>query len=265
MDRALLNALPDWALILVFVTVALLVGFGALTLALRTGLLAWRDEASSQVVASITAIALTFFALVLALVLVDLYANYKDASGNVTNEANSLIKVVQDADAFPPAREEAVRRAVQSYVKEIRDHEFPALRDGRKEERSPAELLRISVALRGYTPRTQTQISFYNSAVSQVNALVGERNNRVNSADSFVPGALKILLLVLAAVSLGTTVFLKTHHRGLDGALVLSVSVIVGLSLVTVLILEYPFSGSIAVSSDQLGQVSTFSALTQRS
>src|SRR5258708_32918977 len=109
MDRALLNALPDWALILLFVTVALLVGFGALTLALRTRLLAWRDEASSQVVASITAIALTFFALVLALVLVDLYANYKDASGNVTNEANSLIKVVQDADAFPPAQEEAVR------------------------------------------------------------------------------------------------------------------------------------------------------------
>lgn len=92
MDRALLNALPDWALILLFVIVTVLIGLGGAILVRRTRLAAWRDEESSQVVVGITAIALTFFALVLALVLVDLYANYKDASGNVTNEANTLVK-----------------------------------------------------------------------------------------------------------------------------------------------------------------------------
>ena len=126
MDRALVNALPDWALILLFVIVAVLIGLGGAILVRRTRLAAWRDEESSQVVVGITAIALTFFALVLALVLVDLYANYKDASGNVTNEANTLVKVIQDADAFPPAHEEAVRAAIHNYVEEIRDREFPA-------------------------------------------------------------------------------------------------------------------------------------------
>jgi hypothetical protein len=262
-DRSLLNGLPDWALVLLFVAVAVLLGFGAFALVRRTRLSAWRDETSSQVVVGITAIALTFFALVLALVLVDLYANYKDASGNVTKEANTLVKVIQDADAFPPANEEAVRTAIRSYVKEIREREFPALRAGHEEQRSPAQLLRVSLALREYTPQTRTQISFYDSAVSAVSDLVAERNARVTSADSFVPGALKLLLFVLAAVSLITTLFLKTHHPGLDGVLVVSVAVIIGLGLVTALILQYPFSGSIAVSSAPFGQVSTFSALTQ--
>jgi hypothetical protein len=263
MDRTLLNALPDWALILVFVSVVVLIGVSGLILVRRTRLSALRSEASSQVVAGITAIALTFFALVLALVLVDLYANYKDASGNVTKEANTLINVVQDADAFPPTHEEAVREAIHSYVREIRAKEFAALRTGREEHRSPAQLLRVSVALRQYTPQSQTQISFYNSAVSAVSDLVTERNGRITSADSFVPGALKLLLVVLATVSLVTTLFLKTHHPGLDGLLVVSVSVIIGLSLVTALILEYPFSGSIAVSSGPFAQVATFSSLTQ--
>jgi hypothetical protein len=44
---------------------------------------------------------------------------------------------------------------------------------------------------------------------------------------------------------------------------VLAISLIIGLGLATVLILEYPFSGSIAVSSDPLQQVLNFSALTQ--
>jgi cytochrome bd-type quinol oxidase subunit 2 len=260
--RSLLNSLPDWTLILLFLAVTGLIAFAGFWLIRRTKLSSWRDEVSTQSVVGITAIAMTFFALVLALVLVDLYANYKDASSNVTNEANTLITVVQDADAFPPANEEAVREAVQGYVAEIRQHEFPALRDGHEEHRSPAQLLRISTVLRHYNPKTEAQISFYNSAVSQANNLVVERNARVNSANSFVPAALTVLLLVLAVVSLVTALFIKTHHPGLDGVLVVSVGFIIALALVTALILQYPFSGSIAVSSDPLRDVTVFSALT---
>jgi cytochrome bd-type quinol oxidase subunit 2 len=98
--------------------------------------------------------------------------------------------------------------------------------------------------------------------VSQANNLVVERNARVNSANSFVPAALTVLLLVLAVVSLVTALFIKTHHPGLDGVLVVSVGFIIALALVTALILQYPFSGSIAVSSDPLRDVTVFSALT---
>jgi hypothetical protein len=180
----------------------------------------------------------------------------------VTSEANTLIKVIQDADAFSPQAEEAVRQAVHSYVKEVQDEEFPALRQGREADRTPAQLLAISVALKNYSPETQTQIGFYDSAVSQVNDLVAQRNQRVSTAHSVVPGPLVGLFLVLAAVSLVTTLFLKTHHPGLDVILVLAISVIIGLGLVTVFILQYPFSGSITVSDEPFRYVTSFSALT---
>ena len=262
MSRALLNSLPDWALILLFLAVTGLIAFAGFVLIKRTKLAKWRDETSTQSVVGITAIAMTFFALVLALVLVDLYANYKDASSNVTNEANTLINVVRDADAFPRTEEDAVREAVQNYVREIREREFPALRDGNEQHRSPEQLLRLSTVLRHYSPRSQAQISFYNSAVSQLNSLVAERNARVNSANSFVPAALTVLLIVLAVVSLVTALFIKTHHPGLDVVLVVSVGFIIALGLVTALILQYPFSGSIAVSSDPLREVAVFASLT---
>ena len=262
MSRLLLNSLPDWALILLFVGVVVLIGLGGLVF-VRARLSGWRDEQSSQTVVGVGAIAMTFFALVLALVIVDLYTAYKQASADVTKEANTLIKIIQDADAFPPDHEEAVRLAVHNYVNEVRLNEFPALRDGHEQDRSPSQLLDISVALKNYTPDNQTQISFYDSAVSQVNDLVAERDDRISNADSSVPGSLTGLLLVLALVSLGCAIFLTTHHFGLDVVLVLSIATIIGLGLVTVLILEFPFSGSIAVSSDQLAQVARFSGLTQ--
>jgi hypothetical protein len=118
------------------------------------------------------------------------------------------------------------------------------------------------VALRSFTPQNQTQTSFYDSAVSQVNDLIADRDTRVSDADSSVPGALIALLLVLSAISFTTVMFLKVHHPGLDLVLVISISLIIGLGLATVLILEYPFSGSIAVSSDPFNQVLALSALT---
>jgi hypothetical protein len=251
MARALLNALPDWALIIVFVAAAVILAVGGVAV-VRAFLPAWRDERSSQVVLAVSAIVMTFFALLLALVIVDLHSSYKEASGNVDGEANSLSKLETDADAFPDSPKASVEKSVADYIVEARDHEFPALRAGHADPGTQQKVLQISTTLRGYTPETQTQISFYNSAVSQVNELISQRNARVTGADTSVPGALVALLFALALISIATSLFLKTHHPGLDLVLVVSLAMVVGLGLVTVLILEYPFSGSIAVSSDPL-------------
>jgi hypothetical protein len=253
MDRALLNALPEWALIAVFVGGAVILAAGGVGI-LRAFMPRWRDESSSQVVLAVSAIAMTFFALLLALVVVDLHGSYKEATSNVEGEASSLSKIETDADAFPDAPKASVEKSVADYIVEVRDNEFPALRSGHQDPESQRKLLLISTALRGYTPETETQISFYNSAVSQVDQIITQRNARVTGADTSVPGVLIALLFALAVVSIVTSVFLKTHHPGLDLVLVVSLAVVVGLGLVTVLILEYPFSGAIAVSSDPLVQ-----------
>ena len=251
MGRTLLNTLPEWALVVIFVAVAVLLAVGGVVL-LRTFGPAWRAESSSQVVLAVSAIVMTFFALLLALVVVDLHTGYNEAHDNEAEEANSLNKIEQDADAFPDAQKASVEKTVADYIVEVRDHEFPALGAGHEDETAELRLLQINTALRAYTPETPTQMTFYDSAVSQVNDLVSQRHSRVTAAESSVPGALVALLLALAVMGIGTSLFLKTHHPGLDLILVVSLAAVLGLALATVLILEYPFSGSVAVSSDPL-------------
>jgi Protein of unknown function (DUF4239) len=251
MGRPLLNWLPELPLFAVFVAAAVLLAVGGVVL-LWSFLPAWRDESSSQVVLGVSAIVMTLFALLLALVVVDLDSSYNDASKNVSAEANSLSNIEQDADAFPDANKASVEKAVADYIVQVHDHEFPALRDGHEDDTAEQKLLLISTALQAYTPETQTQITFYDSAVSQVDNLVSERHSRVAAAESSVPIPLAVLLLALAVMSIGTSLFVKTHDPRLDLLLVLSIAAVVGLALATTLILEYPFSGSVAVSSDPL-------------
>jgi hypothetical protein len=53
-------------------------------------------------------------------------------------------------------------------------------------------------------------------------------------------------------VTIAVSLLIKTHHRSVDIALVVVVAVASG--FLTALILQYPYSGSIAVKSDPLAE-----------
>ena len=57
-------------------------------------------------------------------------------------------------------------------------------------------------------------------------------------------------MLLLAILTLATSLFIETHYRRLDLAIVTVIAVVVSAGLLTAVILQYPFSGSIAVTAE---------------
>jgi hypothetical protein len=117
--RDLLNDIPEGVLALVFIGGLVLLTVGAFLLVSRY-LSSWRDHGAPEVVLEVAAMGMTLFALVLAFVVVNLYSDYTSASADVTDEANALGALVQDARAFPPEAQRAVNQSVARYVREVR-------------------------------------------------------------------------------------------------------------------------------------------------
>ena len=251
MVRELLNSVPEGLLAVVFVGGVVILAVGASVLVSRR-LASWRSRSAAEVVLGVSAMAMTLFALVLAFVVVNLYSDYTTASGDVTDEANALGAVVQDARAFPAPDRRSINRAVATYVREVRTREFKALADGEHDPVADARALAIVAAVQAYEPRTATQTTFYGAAADQLNVFLGERDNRVAKAGTEIPAPLLGLLIFLAITTITVSLFIQTHRPSVDTALVVVVSVIVGSGLLTALILQYPYSGAIAVKSDPL-------------
>jgi hypothetical protein len=172
----------------------------------------------------------------------------------VTDEANALGAIVQDARAFPPPARLRINRAVLADVNEVRSDEFHALANGDADSQADARAAGIVAAVQAYAPRTLTQQTFYGVAADQLNTFLAERENRAAKAGTEIPAPLLALLIFLALVTIAVSLLIQTHHRGVDLALVVVVSVIVASGLLTALILQYPYSGSIAVKSDPLAK-----------
>ncbi|UGS34155.1 bestrophin-like domain [Capillimicrobium parvum] len=249
MVRDLLNAVPEWALALAFIGAIVALALGAFRLVCHF-LARWRDQGSVEGVLGLAAMVMTLFALVLAFVVVNLYSDYTSASSDVTDEANALGAIVQDARAFPDADRLAVERAIARYTAEVRDHEFDTLAEGRSDPHANALVVGIVEALQAYAPQTETQKTFYGAATDQLNTFLAERENRVAKAETSIPGPLLGLLIFLSFMTVGVFMFVRTHHGSLDVLIVVVVAVVVASGLLTALILQYPYSGSIAVSSD---------------
>lgn len=247
--RPILNTIPDWGLLLIVVAAFPSSAVSAF-LAVRRWLPHWRT--SPEIVVAVGAMVMTLFALVLAFAAVNLYTGYTDAQDNVAQEADALGQITRDVRAFPTPERDRIDDALIAYIRVVHDVEFPAMRSGdaSHEHAGIPATNRLFALVQGYEPRTESQKAFYGAAVERLNELATLRRNRISAADSSLARSFWTLLLLTAVVSIALTFFLATKNTALDVVLISAVSLVVGAGLLTIVLLEYPFSGSVSVSGD---------------
>jgi len=91
--------------------------------------------------------------------------------------------------------------------------------------------------------------------IGELDGITDERQKRVEAAETAIPKPLLGLVIVTGFITLVSMVLIKTHRVAVDITLLVSIAVVVGLSLLTAVILQYPFSGSLAVSSAPFASV----------
>ncbi len=156
---------------------------------LRGWLDSWRTDSSSAIVVAVAAMVMTLFALVLAFAAVNLFQGYDDATANVTEEANALGQIQRDVRVFPVAARDGVDRQLIAYIDVVRNVEFPAMRDGNatKVQAGVVATDHLFAAMQSYDPVTETQKTFYASAVDRMNDLIALRRNRIAASNSALP------------------------------------------------------------------------------
>jgi len=88
-----------------------------------------------------------------------------------------------------------------------------------------------------------------------LHTIVGERESRLDAAETSIPKPLLDLMILFAVLTLAISLLIRTHHTPVDIWVVVTIAIVVSAGLLTAVILQYPFSGSIAVTSDPFNGV----------
>ena len=113
----------------------------------------------------------------------------------------------------------------------------------------------LITAIQGLNVHNPTQEEFLSTMLAQVDDVGKDRQQRLELSGQNVPAILWLTVILASVVTLGFCLMFGIKSAPLNYIMVASAAILIGASLVLVLLLEYPFSGTVAVRPTPFEQV----------
>jgi hypothetical protein len=224
-------------------------------LAARRFVPATREGFDAEVSSQMLGVVASLFGLLLAFVVVIEFQAFSAAGDNVQTEADGLAAITRDSASFDGQGGEEVRSAIGVYLRAVVGEEWEAMRDGRESAAAWEGMDGLFGAVQAATPSGVAQEAFYDDSVRRLNVVLDARRDRlIASADSDLPLVIAALILVGSIVLLGYVTLVGSRSAAFHLIGAGSIAVVVGFSLVVLMLLQFPFSGGLAVEPTPYGQ-----------
>jgi hypothetical protein len=211
----------------------------------------FRGGAETELSGAFLEVIAAIYGIVVAFVIVALWEARKDAETMVASEATALNQMVSDIRAFPVDAQIPMERAIGHYVHAVAEHEWRTMRDGRRSERAAGALETLFAVVQSYNPQTGSQSAFYDQLASKLDDVTSNRRGRLQHSSQGLPILLQVLILAGGVIFIPLTYLGGPFgHPRIQLLLVGVVSALVAFSLLLTIVLDHPFSGTVAISNE---------------
>ena len=244
----LVNELPLWLAALILVAVAALFSIGLLLIcrvAFGVGNLSLNNEVAGFKFAVVG----VFYAVLLTFVVIAVWENYRDTEAAVRKEAAAVADLYRMSYALPEPGASAIRVRVVSYAEQVRNSEWSAMAHGGASQSVADELNRLSQAVFSVEPQGANDNAVYQQALRLLTMINDNRSERLDSADGTAPTFLWLVLLIGGMITLGYPAFFGASSLIAQMLMTAALATLVVLSLLLVVVFNYPFSGDSPISA----------------
>jgi Protein of unknown function (DUF4239) len=194
------------------------------------------------------------FAVLAALITVDVWETASKAAELTTAEANQLSSLVLDAPGLDPQVAQKVRAGVGAYIDTVVKTEWPAQRAGKAVDKTYepgwVAIGRISTELASYEPQTLGQNAAKAEMLRTTNQLINARQVRILAAADHLPDAAWLLLILAGTVSVFYVYMFGAHTFWIHMAITGLTAAMIALVFVLIIALDFPFRGDLAVRDE---------------
>jgi hypothetical protein len=205
----------------------------------------------NEVAGVVVAVIGGMYAILLGLTIVTLWEQYSDATDVVDLEARKLGDVVRDSEALGDNVSQQVRQEATAYAHAVIEEEWnlPVMGPSRTAQGS---IDRRLLALRAPEAVDPANRSFLELTLGEVDDLSEARSRRLGLAEQDIPGLMWLTVLAATAVTAGFCLLFDLRDARLHFVLVAGVGAMLGISLFLMLVLDFPFTGALAVAPSGL-------------
>ena len=188
------------------------------------------------------------YAVVLALVVIAAWEEYRGAREAVADEASAVLNLARAANGWPAGDRDEVESALTAYARQVVDVEWPAMARG--DFGPTAETVtvnRLWQALNEADESAATKSASYETALQQLDDLGEARRNRLLLGQEGLPTSMAVILIIGAVVTIGFAYLFAVDNGRIHALMIASLAVLVTLLLLLQFQLGMPFQGVSAI------------------
>ncbi len=197
-----------------------------------------------------------FYGLLLGLLAVAAYQNFRDVENVVAGEASSLAALATDVSAYPEPERKNLIWLLRDYCRDLVKITWPYQRRGIVSKEGQYNMAALQQRLLRFEPTTAGQEIMHAETLKQYNNYLEKRQMRMLAVSTSIPEVMWIVVLVGAMMNI-TLVWLfdmrLMSHLFLGGML----SCFLGMMIFLIASMDHPFRGDVSISSEPFQEILT--------
>lgn len=195
------------------------------------------------------------YTVLLAFVVVVAWQGFDRSSQNVEMEANCLIDLARDSGAFGNGFHDRVLILAKEYGKAVIKDEWPLLAQGKSSDTARDSFGKLCSLYETYMPQNKREEIFFAESVTKLNELGELRRARVFDSGQGIHPILWIVLIAGGIVTVVFTFFFGSDNHRAQVLMTSLLAALIALILYTILVMDFPFTGSMSIKPDALRQM----------
>ena len=200
----------------------------------------------------------TVYGIFLAFIVATTWQYYSTTGSNLVQEARCLGDLYSNAQAFPPEFRDQVRGIMRDYRGAVMDLEWKSLERGEANPLASRLLRQLTDAYANHKVDSLAEGAFFQDSVSNLNHLKELRTSRLDDASSGLIPFLWCVLLAGAVATIGFSFLFAPRNFLAQAIMTMLLTGVICLTLYSIVNLDFPFSGLVAISPDPLLKLELF-------
>ena len=193
----------------------------------------------------------TIYGIFLAFIVSNTWHYYDQTSSNIVQEARCYESLHNDTEAFSEPFRSNARTLLRQYRDSIVSKEWPRLEMGSSSAEANMALRKLTDAYAGHQVSAMGEQAFFTESVKNLEQLKALRASRIDDAASGLLPFLWFVLIAGAVVTVGFSFLFGAENFITHAVMTLLLTGLIGLTFFTIITLDFPFTGFVAIGPDQ--------------
>ena len=250
----LLVTIPTWLIGTTMLAVAILTAVGGVLLVhhfVKVKTLKSHHDIAGPIFTTIGVV----YAVMLSYVLIIVWQQFDTTNANVVKEANLYADIYHDSNGLSEPFRSQFIAANSKYIDAVINDEWKLLARGQRSLEVQKDAEDVWKLAGTFEPKSEGEKIFFSEILYRMNDAGELRRQRILDSQTGIHPMLWFVLLFGGIITVVFSFFFGSENLKAQLIMTTLLAVLIVLILFTILIMDFPFSGDMAVSSDAFKQV----------